>query len=198
MNHFLSLIAEIPHIQDNCILRWKANGLSLSTQEFIHLVEENHSYNYQLWHAEDNARRDDMGFEYVYRAKRTIDQFNQKRNNLMEAIDEYIFQTISPYLNPNSPLHSETPGMMIDRLSILALKIYHMAQQTMRKEVGEQHRQICTDKLTVLNAQRQQLSLCLSQLMDEVLAGRRSFKIYHQFKMYNDPTLNPQLYGVKG
>lgn len=184
----------IPVLQAECIIRWKESGVSFNQKAFYSLVEENHAFNYQLWHAEDNARRDDMGSEYVYRAKRAIDGFNQERNNRMEAMDAWIFNAVQPSSATDCPLHSETPGMMIDRLSILALKSYHMALQVKRQDVDDAHRERCRQKLSVIEAQLSQLSLCLQQFGEDLVAKRRTFKIYHQCKMYNDPTLNPAMY----
>ena len=147
-----------------------------------------------LWNAEDRARREDKGHQFVYEAKREIDGFNQQRNNRMESIDGCLAEMIPMASYQQTPVHSETPGMIIDRLSILSLKSYHMEQQALRTDVDEPHRQSCAHKLAVLREQRQQLSLCLQRLLQECIEGQRCFRLYHQFKMYNDPTLNPQLY----
>ncbi|ETO94499.1 DUF4254 domain-containing protein [Legionella oakridgensis] len=195
--HFLNLVTQITTLQHDCIIAWKKNDIKLTQEGILRFVEENHAFNYQLWHAEDRARRDDMGFEFVYRAKREIDHYNQQRNNRMEAMDEWIFNQLRPSQAPHCPVHSETPGMMIDRLSILALKTYHMKLQTQRADVEESHRQTCLAKLAVIEEQKLQLQACLTQLFDEILKQTRTFKIYHQFKMYNDPKLNPELYQSK-
>lgn len=186
-----STITELHHA---CITQWKASGVSSQHNGFYRLVEENHAFNYQLWHAEDRARRDDMGPEFVYQAKREIDQCNQARNNRMEAMDTWLFNLLQPAAHDQCPVNSESPGMMIDRLSILALKSYHMALQTKRQDVNEEHRRTCYDKLTVIQQQLEQLALCLDTFVNEILAKKRTFRVYHQFKMYNDPTLNPELY----
>ncbi|CDZ76069.1 hypothetical protein BN59_00333 [Legionella massiliensis] len=188
---------EIAIMQRDCIVLWKKSGLKLSQQDFLALAEENHSFNYQLWHAEDRARRDDMGHEFVYLAKREIDHCNQQRNNRMEAMDEWLYNKLQPSTSDECFVHSETPGMMIDRLSILALKAYHMNLQSQRQDVDETHRQHCQRKWQTLITQQNQLVTCLQQLFDEIRDGTRTFKVYHQFKMYNDPTLNPQLYDAK-
>ncbi|WP_298624313.1 DUF4254 domain-containing protein [uncultured Legionella sp.] len=184
----------ITDIHKNCIILWKASGIEYRHEQFFQLVEENHAFNYQLWHAEDRARRDDMGFEFVYQAKREIDSCNQQRNNRMEAMDEWLFRLLQP-ANPSlCPVNSESPGMIIDRLSILSLKSYHMTLQTERTDVSEEHNKNCAQKLAVIHQQLDQLKLCLGQLLDEVGEKTRTFRVYHQFKMYNDPTLNPELY----
>lgn len=187
----------ITSLQDASIPLWKEAGITLTQQTLLALVEQNHAYNYQLWLAEDRARRDDKGFEFVYHAKREIDGYNQQRNNMMEKIDTALFAELAPSTNPACPVHSETPGMIIDRLSIVALKIYHMHLQVLRTEVDNHHRQTCQQKYQVLLAQREQLKLCLQIFLEEVFLKTRTFKLYHQFKMYNDPTLNPELYQKK-
>lgn len=176
------------------ILLWKSNGIEYQQKQFLQLVEENHSFNYQLWHAEDRARRDDMGYEFVYQAKREIDFCNQLRNNRMEAMDEWIYTLLQPAKPDHCPVNSESPGMIIDRLSILSLKSYHMALQTKRDDVDEEHRKTCTQKLEIIQEQLEQLTLCLEQLLTDVENKTRTFRVYHQFKMYNDPKLNPELY----
>lgn len=180
------------HAQSIC--SWKAEESLPKYSGFYQLVVENHSFNYKLWHAEDRARRDDMGFEFVYKAKREIDGFNQQRNNRMEAMDEWLFTVLAPQSPDHCPVNSESPGMIIDRLSILALKAYHMALQTERPEVHEEHRANCAAKLQTIHQQRDQLERCLGAFLDEISNKKRTFRVYHQFKMYNDPTLNPELY----
>lgn len=191
------IMIEVQHIFDlhkNTILRWKKQDHQLCEQDFYQFVEENHHFNYQLWHAEDEARREDKGFEYVYQAKRAIDGFNQKRNDRMEMMDMWIFENFNPAHHESCPVHSETPGMMIDRLSILALKAYHMHAQTIREDVDTTHIQNCMQKLDIIHAQQQQLTHCLSDLLNEISNKTRTFRVYRQFKMYNDKTLNPALY----
>lgn len=189
MNSFLPFIVKIPQIHDDCILRWEHEDICPGGDDFTILVEKNHACNYQLWRAEDEARRDDLGFEYVYRAKRAIDQFNQQRNNMMETIDAYIVNRLTPASSQECSVHSETPGMIIDRLSILSLKIHHMGIQATRESADEAHRQVCANKHRVLIQQRTQLAACLHQLIVDVVAQTKTFKVYHQFKMYNDPAL---------
>lgn len=193
----LNALEKLPSLHQDSILRWKNEGVNLQEEGFLALVEENHAFNYQLWHAEDRARRDDCGAEFVYKAKREIDSYNQQRNNRMEAMDAWIFETLQPSVSTTTPVHSETPGMMIDRLSILALKAFHMALQTKREEVSDAHREACLKKLAVIHAQQNQLQKCLTIFFKEMTNGARTFRVYHQFKMYNDPSLNPELYGKK-
>lgn len=161
-------------------------------------IEANHRYNRLLWHEEDRARRTDVGAADIAASKRLIDQHNQKRNDAVEAIDEAILAELGdPPHAADARLSSETAGAMIDRLSILALKIFHMREQTERSDAGAGHIETCRGKLQRLVAQRDDLASCLNQLLAEAAAGRAYFKVYRQFKMYNDPTLNPYLYGQR-
>ena len=176
--------------------RWHEEPPAVSGDGFELLVEENHLRNFQLWHEEDIARRDDIGFERVYHAKRAIDRFNQERNNFIEEMDKSLVAALQP-AETDCPKNSETPGMMIDRLSILALKEFHMREETVRDDASDAHRATCGEKLARIIRQRTDLTQCLGELLVDVAAGRRTFAVYYQFKMYNDPALNPQLYGKK-
>ena len=185
--------SEIAALQTALTARWHEGLPRAEGEGLIFLVQQNHLRNFQLWHEEDVARRDDLGFEAIYRAKRNIDRFNQERNNFVEEMDQAIVAILQP---PTSgcPRNSETPGMMIDRLSILALKEFHMHEETARPDVSPEHRQKCGEKLARIRVQRADLASCLDILLAEVVARRRTFSVYFQFKMYNDPALNPQLY----
>ncbi|MCG2586858.1 DUF4254 domain-containing protein [Massilia sp. TS11] len=160
-------------------------------------IARNHACNCQLWDEEDRARRTDVGAAAIAASKRLIDQANQQRNDAVEAIDEAILLAGLP-VGAQARLHSETAGAMIDRLSILALKVYHMCEQTARTDVDPGHVARCHDKLLRLKLQRSDLAGCLQRLLAELAAGRAYFKVYRQFKMYNDPTLNPYLSGQRG
>lgn len=156
-------------------------------------IERNHRMNFDLWHEEDIARRDDLGAERVRQAKRQIDRYNQARNDAMEQIDIWI-QSQLQGIEGRGHLHSETPGMIIDRLSILSLKHYHMAEEAQRQSATLEHRQRCGAKVQVITVQISDLKDCLQDLLQQLAVGERRFKLYKQFKMYNDPSLNPQLY----
>lgn len=192
-----TLATNIQQLQHDCLIKWSQTGLHLMHEGLLGLVEENHAFNFQLWNTEDCARRDDLGYEYVYQAKRRIDHFNQQRNNRMEAIDLALSEQLHPASHLDCPVHSETPGMMIDRLSILSLKAYHMKQQTHRQDASTEHRQQCLLKYEIIETQKKQLTDCLAELLKEVAQKQRTFRLYHQFKMYNDPNLNPELYNNK-
>ncbi len=158
-------------------------------------IDANHRFNSMLWDEEDRARRLDVGPADIAASKRLIDRHNQQRNDAVEAIDEAILtQLASVERDDTARLSSETAGAMIDRLSILALKIFHMRQQTRRPEASTAHIDTCRAKLQRLIAQRNDLACCLDQLLNEAQCGQAYFKVYRQFKMYNDPNLNPYLY----
>lgn len=190
-------LQNLTHFHDACLERWQNMPPTLEAEGFYKLIQANHADNYQLWMAEDRARRDDKGFEFVYHAKREIDRWNQARNDQVEAMDLWLYEHLSPPPLGSCQVHSETPGMIIDRLSIMSLKIFHMAIQAKRPEATEAHRETCRHKLSVLKTQRVMLHECLLNLITDIQSGRRTFGLYRQFKMYNDPSLNPQLYGEK-
>lgn len=179
--------------QADLTARWHQVAPAAAGEGFDRLLEENHLRNFSLWHEEDVARRDDLGFEAVYRAKRAIDRLNQERNNFVEEMDRILVAELKPR-ESGCPKNSETPGMIIDRLSILALKEYHMHEESVRSDASAGHRAQCAEKLAHIRRQRDDLTVCLTELLTEVADGRRTFSVYFQFKMYNDPALNPQLY----
>lgn len=175
---------------------WPGSAPPDTTTDAWRRIEANHRYNTLLWNEEDKARRTDVDATEIAASKRLIDQYNQKRNDAIEAIDEAILAELEDIPHSHDArLNSETAGAMIDRLSILCLKIHHMREQTLRVDVGPEHLVNCTAKLNRLIAQREDLAGCFDSLLAEAREGHAYFKVYRQFKMYNDPTLNPWLYG---
>jgi len=165
---------------------------------FWEFVEANHHFNLSLWDEEDLARRNNVPDSEIAANKRAIDGFNQRRNDAIERIDEILLSELANIsLQPGARLNSETAGSMIDRLSILSLKIFHMGLQTERQDASQAHIDTCIAKHARLIEQRGDLAACLDLLLQECREGKAYFKVYRQFKMYNDPTLNPCLYQSK-
>ena len=160
------------------------------------LVVEQHLTNFELWHAEDSARAPEASDHELARIKRFIDQTNQRRNDLAEQCDVLLLDILSPQglPAPEAELHSESPGLMIDRLSILSLKLFHTREEMERPGAPPGHAEANRARLLVLAEQRQDLAAALGCLWRQILERKRRFKIYRQLKMYNDPALNPALY----
>lgn len=161
-------------------------------------VEANHRCNCLLWDEEDLARRRDVPDAEIAANKRAIDRHNQARNDAIERIDELILAKLAAVPIAADAWHnSETAGSIVDRLSIVSLKIFHMRAQTQRADADADHVARCRDKLALLERQREDLAGCLGALLDAAARGRAFYRVYRQFKMYNDPALNPWLYGGK-
>jgi hypothetical protein len=160
------------------------------------LVEEQHAANFVLWHAEDEARRPSADDASIAAVKREIDRVNQMRNDTAERIDASLLASLrTAAIGPGGEQHSETPGMMMDRLSILSLKLFHTREELDRADAPPGHRERNVERFATLKEQRDDLAGCLDRLWSQVCAGERYFKQYRQLKMYNDPSLNPVLYG---
>lgn len=148
------------------------------------------------WHLEDIIRDPNINPAEALVIKRRIDKSNQDRTDLVELIDSYFldkYSDIKPL--PNARLNTESPAWAIDRLSILALKIYHMQQEVDRENASSEHKESTSKKLDVLLTQREDLSAAIEELLEDIESGNKYMKVYKQMKMYNDPTLNPVLYG---
>lgn len=184
---------EIVRLQEEATRRWHGPAeMPVAASEFDALVVDQHRANFDLWHEEDEARDPEATPEKIVQIKRAIDRLNQRRNDLMERIDGMLLVEAGEQ-RAEAPLHSETPGMMIDRLSILELKRFHTEEEVARV-ADEQHVQRNLQRLAVLKEQRDDLRDALDALWADVMSGRRRFKLYRQMKMYNDPALNPVLY----
>jgi hypothetical protein len=167
---------------------------------FLERVARQHRANFDLWHIEDEARTPGATDNDLARVKRLVDRTNQLRNDLAEELDRTLLAWLIAHQlpNPAAPLHSESPGLMIDRLSILALKIFHTREEAERTDAPAGHAQRNRERLAILVEQRADLAACLDALWHETLAGARRFKLYRQLKMYNDPSLNPSIYRKSG
>ena len=150
------------------------------------------------WHFEDIIRDPNIDPKDALVLKRRIDKSNQDRTDLVEMIDSYFLDKYKDVqVLPDAVINTESPAWAVDRLSILALKIYHMQEQVDRTDASEEHIAQCTKKLNVLLEQQKDLSSAIEQLISDIEAGRRYMKVYKQMKMYNDPDTNPVLYGKK-
>lgn len=165
---------------------------------FEHLLYHKNWIDTVQWHLEDIIRDPKITAEKALQIKRRIDASNQDRTDLVEKIDDHYLHSFSKVkTDAEARLNSESPAWAIDRLSILALKIYHMQIEADRNEIAESLRQKNQFKLNVLLTQRKDLSLAIDQLLEDLQKGKRVMKVYRQMKMYNDPELNPVLYAQK-
>lgn len=147
------------------------------------------------WHLEDIIRKPDIDSTEGILIKRRIDKSNQDRTDTVEKIDDYFLEGFKNVKHhPGARINSETPAWLLDRMSILMLKIYHMQEQTERKDAGPDHIAKCQEKLNTLQEQKKDMSLAFDELIEDIRSGIRRFKVYRQMKMYNDTTLNPMLY----
>ena len=150
------------------------------------------------WHLEDIIRNPLIDPEEALTIKRRIDRSNQERTDLVEMIDSYFLEKYSNVsIADDAVINTESPAWAIDRLSILLLKIYHMQIEAEREDASVEHISSCRNKLAVLNEQKKDLATAIDQLLDDISLGKKYMKVYKQMKMYNDPKLNPVLYGSK-
>ena len=150
------------------------------------------------WHLEDIIRDPENDPKYLVEIKRRIDASNQHRTDTVEQIDEYLFEQLKDTkASPSARMNSETPAWLLDRMSILQLKIYHFEDQLKRADLSDELRKSVSHKLAVLKVQENDLEVCFDELMEDLLSGKKYMKLYKQMKMYNDPNLNPVFYNKK-
>jgi hypothetical protein len=193
-----SLVRQMAGWQEDWTEQWHAARQGPEpANPLAFLVQQEHRRNFDLWHEEDKARAPDASDAQVAGVKRRIDKLNQERSNLIEQLDEAFFTMLAQrHVKPaaEAAWNTETPGLAADRLSILSLKIHHMREQEQRAEATEAHRERCRAKRQILERQRADLIVALQRVVDELFAGRQQMKLFRQFKMYNDPALNPAIY----
>jgi hypothetical protein len=198
---------EIAALQERATGAWHADGdrdatfsvVGAGGDGFQDTVLAQHRANFDLWHTEDRARDPRATDADIVEVKRAIDTINQRRNDLAEQCDAVLMGQLAArgLPRPDAELNSESPGLMIDRMSILALKIFHTQEEIDRAGAPAGHPERNRERLALLREQREDLVGCLDRLWAETLAGTRRFKIYRQLKMYNDPSLNPAIYGAR-
>ncbi len=191
-------------LQDRLTLVWHQQGSEREPDpeyksDFLDCVYEQHLSNFELWHIEDEARAPHATDREVAETKRAIDRTNQHRNDLMERCDAVLLTALEAegLPSPTGELHSESPGLILDRLSILALKIFHTREEVGRPDAPEGHAERNRERLHLLETQRNDLAGCLDRLWRLVVGGQRRFKLYRQLKMYNDASLNPAVYSQR-
>jgi len=197
---FIVKASELLEQQLNEVVQWHVKAPEPDYDEesdFPSLVSRQHYVNFELWHQEDMARDPDAPDSKIAAVKRAIDVLNQLRNDMIEQMDQYLLNELQNKkikYSSETETNSETPGSIIDRLSINALKIYHMDEEIQRLNVTDEHRKKCSGKLSVLQEQRNDLKKSLEKLLADLSNGKKQLKVYQQMKMYNDENLNPVLY----
>ncbi len=193
-------VKRVTTLQKAAVARWHEGEIDNPCEDFLELVCRQHEFNYRLWHQEDIARSRDVSDAELAQVKRNIDKLNQQRNDMIEQLDHHLICSLMAAgveLMPGARLNSETPGSVIDRLSILSLRAYHMLEQINRTDVEQSHREKAASRLEIIDRQHHDLSTSLSELLDDIFRGRKRLQVYRQLKMYNDASMNPYLYGAK-
>ncbi len=193
--------SQIITLHDRCTVAWHHDvpAVPASLTGFERTVAEQHLANFELWHAEDDARTPEASDHHLASIKRFIDHANQRRNDLSEQCDVFLLNFLSQrdLPAPSAELHSESPGLILDRLSILSLKLFHTREEVDRLDAPAGHRERNLQRLHILAEQRDDLAGALDRLWHQVLNRQRRFKLYRQLKMYNDPALNPAVYAPR-
>lgn len=192
-------IKQVMALQTEMVARWHVGPVYNQMNGTLGLVCEQHLCNFLLWHEEDVARSPVATDREIAEVKRSIDRYNQRRNDWIERLDDHIAEQLEQaqvQLELDARLNTETPGSAIDRLSILALRIYHLEEQIGRTDVGPAHLRSVEEKLTRCRQQQHELGAATQRLIHDIFAGKTRHRTYRQHKMYNDPDLNPQIYCV--
>jgi hypothetical protein len=183
------------HVHDNVDTPMKN---PYTTGSFQYLLYKKNWIDTVQWHLEDIIRLPDIDPVEALKIKRRIDQSNQERTDTVELLDDYFMEQFRHVTyKPDARINSETPAWLLDRMSILMLKIYHMKEQTLRTDATAEHLAKCAAKLNILLEQKADMEQAYNQLIEDISKGERRMKVYRQMKMYNDATLNPVLYGQK-
>ena len=195
--HSFPSARDLTQLQIERVAFWHQQPFDNPYKGINKLICEQHECNYRLWHKEDVARSPRATAEEIADVKRKIDKLNQARNDMIEKIDD----EISAILNESgvrqiedAKINTETVGSVIDRLSIMSLRIYHYREQRQRSDADLKHHEQVTQRLELCEQQHSDLSLALQQLIDDLFSGVKQHKTYRQLKMYNDPALNPSIY----
>jgi hypothetical protein len=199
-------VDQICAMQVDCVAQWHSEPISNpyevqgESNALLATACQQHQYNHRLWHEEDIARSRDVTDAQIAEVKRNIDRYNQARNDWIEKIDDWITADLEQQkvsILSDARLNTETPGSAMDRLSIMALRIYHLDEQLTRTDVDQAHIDKVNMRLSICRLQRVDLANSLHELLVDIYAGTKRHRTYRQLKMYNDPTLNPYLYKPK-
>ena len=197
-------VQEIVQMQIDCVARWHVEPITNpfavdgTIPSLFATACQQHQFNYLLWHEEDIARSRDVTDAKIAEVKRNIDRFNQARNDWIEKVDDWITANLESNAIQHAveaKLNTETPGSAIDRLSIMSLRVFHLDEQLARQDVDQQHFEKVNMRLAICRLQQRDLAQSLEELLGDIYAGTKRHRTYRQMKMYNDPTLNPYLYG---
>lgn len=189
-------VARIRQLHTDTVVRWHRQAVDNPYDGVWALIARQHGYNYLLWHEEDIARSRDVPDARIAEVKRAIDGYNQQRNDWIEKIDDWLTEELNVRRNKpraDARLNSETPGSIIDRLSIQALRIYHLREKLEASDLDETLKRSVEQKLAICLQQQDDLSQSLSELLADIHAGVKRHRTYRQNKMYNDPQLNPYM-----
>ena len=189
-------VARLTQLQIDLVDRWHREPIDQPFDGIEGLVCHQHDYNFRLWHEEDTARSPSATDAEIADVKRSIDKLNQARNDMIEQLDDALTEQLTVAnvsALPTAPINTETPGSAIDRLSIMSLRLYHYREQLQRADVDESHLQSVRRRIQWCERQHADLSQSLQELLNDIFAGRKRHRTYRQLKMYNDPTLNPQI-----
>ncbi len=194
------LVPQITALHGETVARWHLGPPDNKYEGLLGVVCQQHQFNFLLWHEEDIARSPEVSDRRIAAVKRSIDRYNQQRNDWIEKIDEALIDLLAAegvLPRAGARLNTETPGSATDRLSIMSLRIYHFQEQLERNDVSADHRAKVEERLDRCRLQHADLSKALTELLDDIWCGRKLLKVYRQMKMYNDPTLNPYMYRSK-
>lgn len=184
-------------MQVTAVEQWHQSDYVNTSAGWLEIACQQHRYNYDLWHQEDIARSPDVSDSEIATVKRAIDKLNQQRNDWIEKLDDWLTTYLEQQqhtIHPGASQNSETPGSMLDRLSIIAIRIYHLDEQLDRPDIDDAHRDKVLTRSAICRVQQNELGQCLDTAIQEILSGSKRHRTYRQFKMYNDPSLNPYLY----
>ncbi|MGB1924959.1 MAG: DUF4254 domain-containing protein [Rubripirellula sp.] len=193
-------VEQLTRLQIDTVAHWHQEPISNPYEGIEQLVCQQHEYNYRLWHQEDIARSPSATDEKIAGVKRAIDKLNQARNDMIEKVDDAItlrLEEMGVSASPDAPINTETAGSAIDRLSIMSLRLYHYREQLERADVDDEHREKVEQRVALCQQQHHDLSSSLQQLIDDLFSGVKQHRTYRQMKMYNDPSLNPEIYQEK-